>query len=528
LLRWLIPVASLLLLQVFMKVSDTVTDRPSKPWGFFTALADWNTVFLPHESDLLVQTTNQPGILQEGFSYLGIIPILFLCILVVCITLGLLIKNKAPLLSPLSAPEQRFLLSAVCLFLFSMGIPFIWDLEWLTDKISFMKQFRGLGRFAWALYYCSGVLTLAVFSHWYRMSLTGVAKKWTGAALALCLLVWTTEAGWRMKTVHQWNEQAGRNYLLFMGNNYHTLLTKNGVFPARYQALISLPYHHIGSEKFALDQWPSPYYAMKASLQSGIPGLNVMLSRTSLSQSCLQMQLTGDTVLEKELVSLLDPAKPILLITPVNGTLSTAERSLVQQSRQLCTDGEVIFYELPVAAFHSKTAAIKEQYRNKEGQLYQQPGYYTSLPNGTALLKYTDTAQAFSQATLLNQSNERQPLLLDTVMNRFNAGDTLHISLWLEIESEKDEVPVLLLRERHKGRDVGTAQFPSKTSRDVTGRRIRVSGEYVLHQSNSRLILSLHMGSRFSHLLIRRKDVNVFVSAGKEGFLYNNLPIPWK
>lgn len=528
LFRWGIPVSALLLLQVFMKLTDTVTDRPSKPWGFFTALSDWETVFWPHPTDFFVQTAKEPGILNEGFAYTGVVPILFLAAFILLIFVRPFFRTSSGLFIPLAPAEQRFLLSAVCLLLFSMGIPFIWNLEWLTDKISFLKQFRGLGRFAWSFYYCSGVLTAVALSRWMNHFQNTGTKKLFSVGIAVCLLVWTTEAGWRMKTAHHWNEQAQRNHLLFMGNNYHSLLTGAGVFPGRYQAILSVPYHHIGSEKFALDQWPSPYYAMKAALQTGIPSLNVMLSRSSLSQSCLQMQLTGDTLLKKELLSYLDPEKPLLLITNKNGLLSPAEQALVNQSRMLTTDGEVTFYELPVQAFGARTTVVKEQFQNRAQQLYAQAGYFTNTPNESALLKYVDSSRQLVEASFVNQSSYRQPLLLDTILYNRKAGDTLNISLWVEIEPEKDELPVLLLRERYKGKDVGSAQFPSKISRDVVGQRIRISGDYVLQESNSRLILSLHMGSRYTNLLIRKKGVNVFVQVGNAGFLFNNLPVDLK
>ncbi len=527
LIRWGIPVISLLLLQVFMKLTDSVADRPSKPWGFFTALADWETVFRPHASDFLVQAALEPGILNEGFAYIGCVPILFLLALILFYLTHLILKKQSAFLTPLSNADVRFLVSASCLLLFSMGIPFIWNLEWLTDKISFLKQFRGLGRFAWAFYYCSSVFAVVALSRWYNLIQTAKLKKLFAGFITLCLLAWITEAGWRMKTVHHWNGHAQRNYLLFMGNNYQTLLKGSGVFPNRYQAILSLPYHHIGSEKFALDQWPSPYYAMKAALQTGIPSLNVMLSRTSLSQSCLQMQLTGDTLLKKELLSSLHPQQPLLLITSKNSVLSASEQSLVNQSRFLATDGEVTFYETPVSAFEQRTAVVKEQFRNRGQQLHLQPGYYTSAPAEVAILKYFDSTRNLADWAMINRSTSKRPLLLDTILYNHNAGDTLSVSLWLEIEPEKDELPVLLLSERYKGKEVGSAQFPSKVSRDVVGRRIRVSGDYIVQQPGSRLIVSLHTGSLYSNLLIRKKGVNVFAVAGKNEFLFNNLPVKW-
>lgn len=46
-----------------------------------------------------------------------------------------------------------WLISSVLLLLFSMTYPFSWNLEFLLDIITPLKQFRSPGRFAWGFYF---------------------------------------------------------------------------------------------------------------------------------------------------------------------------------------------------------------------------------------------------------------------------------------------------------------------------------------------------------------------------------------
>ncbi|HMP88430.1 MAG TPA: hypothetical protein PKE63_14215, partial [Lacibacter sp.] len=239
---WGIPLSGLLLLQLFVRLTDGVSDRPQKPWGFLTTLADWRSILQPLPSDLLRRNIPEYRGFEEGFSYIGSLPIVFLaCFLVT----GLFLlfrrrRNGYEHLPFLHQQELLFFLSSAGLLLFAMGIPFIWNMEWLADRLSVLRQFRGLGRFAWAFYSVCTVLAVVGFSR-FTGFISGKKYAWAGkGAIALLYLLWAGEAGWRMYTFHKFDNTASLYYRIFTENSYRQQLEREGYRTDHFQAVLCL------------------------------------------------------------------------------------------------------------------------------------------------------------------------------------------------------------------------------------------------------------------------------------------------
>ncbi len=527
LLKWGIPVSSLLLLQIFIRLTDHVKDRPSKPWGYFTALADWKTVFLPHSTDLFGKPVGGYPVVAEGFSYVGIAVILFLIFFIISLLYHLLLKKNTSVFYPFTKNEMLLLTSSVLLLLFAMGIPFIWNMEFLVDWISFLRQFRGLGRFAWPFYYTGAVFTVIWFSRIYTSTKKKLYKTFFLTLMLAVASVWGAEDFYRMKNLQRLDAAAQRNYLRFNGKNYLQLLAKANRYPGDFQSILCLPFYHIGSEKFSIDNWPSPFYSMKAAHQTGIPMLNVMLSRTSLSQSAASVQLLADSLLEKKLPQLLQPHKPLLLITQgVN--FSAMELRLITKAEFLITDGEIAMYKLPLSAFETNDAEVVNTFQNKETKLYRFTNYWSNQPTSVAVLKYFDTAATLTNAAFVNQSKPKKPVLLDTVFHGYADNDTVHVSLWIKIEPEKDALPLLEIKQLSNNKQDAYTELPFKWSGDVYENMVRVSGTFILKQKSNRVKFTLSQGSIYSNLLIRKIKEEIYIPSAKQGFYFNNIPVQMK
>jgi hypothetical protein len=418
-------------------------------------------------------------------------------------------------------------LSSVLLLLFAMGIPFIWHMEFLVDWISFLRQFRGLGRFAWPFYYICGLFTVIYFSRLYAST----EKKPARIFLLLLLLavagVWGAEDFYRMKSLQRLDDAAQKNYLRFNGKNYLQLLAKANQYPGDFQAILCLPFYHIGSEKFSIDNWPSPFYSMKAAYQTGIPVMNVMMSRTSLSQSSATVQLLADSLIEKKLLHSFQPGKPLLLIT--SGLyFSAMELRLISKAEFLVTDGEIAMYKLPLSAFETNDSIAVNTFQNKETKLYRFKNYWSNQPTSFAVLKYFDTTATLTIAAFVNQSKIKKPILLDTVFHGYADNDTIHVSLWIKIEPEKDALPLLEIEQLSNNKQDAYTELPFKWSGDVYENLVRVSGTFFLKQKSNRVKFTLSQGSIFSNLLIRKNKEEIYIPSAKQGFYFNNIPVLMK
>jgi len=452
---------------------------------------------------------------------------IFLIAFVSSIIYRLLLKRNESAVYPFTKNEFLLLLSSVLLLLFAMGIPFIWHMEFLVDWISFLRQFRGLGRFAWPFYYIGGVSTVIFFSRIY----TNTQKKLFKQLLLVFILtvagIWGAEGFYRMKGLQRLDEAAQRNYLRFNGRNYEQLLAKANHYPGDFQAILCLPFYHIGSEKFSIDYWPSPFYSMKAAYQTGIPMLNVMMSRTSLSQSCATVQLLADSLIEKNILTSLQPDKPLLLITS-GANFSATELRLITKAQLLITDGEIAMYKLPLSAFATNDTVVVNAFGNRDSVLYRFPGYWSNLQASSAVLKYFDTSATLQNASFIHQSKIKKPLLLDTVFNSYGDNDTLQVSLWIKIEPEKDALPLLEIEQLNNNKQEAYTELPFKWSNDVYGNFVRVSGQFILKQKTNRVKFTLSQGSIYGNLLIRKNREEIYILTAKQGFYLNNIPVQMK
>lgn len=87
------------------------------------------------------------------------------------------------------------------------------------------------------------------------------------------------------------------------------------VSPSDFQAILPLPWFHVGSENIWIDgSEEGKETAMVASLKTGLPLAAAMLSRTSLSQTFMSHALLLEPLQRLELADYLPAEKPLLVL----------------------------------------------------------------------------------------------------------------------------------------------------------------------------------------------------------------------
>lgn len=294
-------VLPLLLFKLLLSWTDPVTDRPAHPTGFGEHTASWASVFLP----------DQP--LAEGRAYVGIAVGLCLVALVLWALVALTRRQQPQGLvrrHPLLAVSG---FAGLTVLLFAFGFPFSKNPEWWADVFPPLRQFRSMGRFAWAFYYVGGVAAaLVVYETWRKHSAN---MRWLILLPGLFLGGTLTEA-WRFQstirdalkdipTVPVQEVLAGER------------LDITAPAPDHLQALLVLPYFHIGSENLTVTEHPEPAQAMLRSLALGLPMMNVMMSRTSLSQTWQQLRFLSTPTqapVGDDMLAAMQPGKGLLVV----------------------------------------------------------------------------------------------------------------------------------------------------------------------------------------------------------------------
>lgn len=325
------------LLNVWLHWSDYCKDRPANPYGFTDYIGRWEGVFLPYDyfpmhqwiSTYLIKIR---GLDFEAQAYVGLAAFVF--------TLWLLFKRRFRLFEPEweHAAYHRVhknYLRGICfagfaILLFSLGVPFSFKgMEWMVDYFGPIRQFRGLGRFTWAFYYAIHVLLFYIiwnksqrlvlketWINWVKLRSATLAQylpaiaKWSLALLPVIVLSWEAYYFQAHKPLKILPNYAQRSTIVTSPKHW-----LNKVDFGRFQALMPLPYYHIGSENI----WLSPWYPLfqkvqSTAVQTGVPDMGVNMSRSAVSRMVKSIQFALPACEPPVLLAELPDNRPIALM----------------------------------------------------------------------------------------------------------------------------------------------------------------------------------------------------------------------
>lgn len=357
----LIPViAAISTFKIFLLLTDTVSDRPVKPVGYLgagTTGADilvslytpiGRTVFLWMFGSSVDSWT-------EGYTYLGLVTILCSVFLFYRIIRSIVLKIRKKIKVPTHPVRsyRKWLVVSLVALLFSMGVPFVWGLEFLVDYFSVFRQFRTLGRFSWIFYYLMMIYSSVFLYRWFiRMKIQNHTRRYIAFATVI-LCVWLVEWNGYATQIHKFSEDALPNYDQFYStgtDSWLTWLQKRGYDPRQFQATAGLPYFHIGSEKLGLQNNDYPktmYVGSQLAMQTGLPMMDVMMSRTSWSQTFELVRFFDGPFTEKTLTTRLNN-KPLLLFVNKNYRLSNGESYMLRYGTFIGNRDNVDFYSFDI------------------------------------------------------------------------------------------------------------------------------------------------------------------------------------
>ena len=310
------------LLNMWVHWADFAADRPANPYGFLTYIGQWEGIFLPYESFPLYQWIDENLIKirrvnGETQAYAGAVAFLF--------TLWLLVSrfrmfDKSWDAAAYHRVHKRYLqgifVAALLLLLFACGFPFaIKGMEWMVDYMGPLRQFRGLGRFTWAYFYVINVLAVYVLWNWsvrFQGFKNGRAKwfRWVIALVPLGILCWEAYTFQRLRPVHLIDNVERREVAAPTPEHW---LNKVDFSP--YQAILPLPYYHMGSENI---WWEFDFAQFirneTTALHTGLPDMGVNMSRTSVGQTVTSAQFVLEPCTTPAMLNELPDNRPLAIL----------------------------------------------------------------------------------------------------------------------------------------------------------------------------------------------------------------------
>lgn len=306
----------------FIFFTDKHVGRTNNPWGIYELQASFVSVFTPnrgwicHWLRTAFPSINPP---IEGLSYIGLLSVVGLIVLFLTF-----IRRKAnkgwvwlPILDQHPFLKKLFCVG-VLMLLFSMLFPFWFSFEKYVEQFRFIKQFRAIGRFAWAFYYISGILSVYL-AHQILQKKQGPLwlSKLFIPVVFLCVPAWESIDYHREI---QSNATKYANVLDLNNIKPEQIRAISLINPDQYQAIIPIPFFYIGSDNFGKTANESIYalsFIFSHHLQK--PFMTAFLSRTGIQESKNLMQIPAVNYYPKKLKNDLHDMRPFLVVASPKG-----------------------------------------------------------------------------------------------------------------------------------------------------------------------------------------------------------------
>lgn len=417
---------------IWIFLSDPVTDRPDKPWGYFAHRARWEGVFLSMSEPLYqwvhLHWVKIREVNSESHAYVGLVAFVASLIFLIRWLKTLLKKPPYRFESEHRTWVNASFYMGVAILLFSFGLPFtIPGLEKLLDYTGPLQQFRSIGRFAWVFYY---VINIMVFAGLYHWGMRGARWRTAFIGFAAAVLIYesgtfTNKLDLGLDDVEE--DAPGKNY-----NEVPNLNFKD------YQGILPVPYYNIGSDNFWWHQ--SGFIGQKTAtlaIQTGLPTTGAMLTRTSISQTMNQLQLILEPYRRPKILDDFPNKKPLLLAWdsvrlkeyPGKYTRFPADLPLIYER------GELRLYKLPLSTFETQIEQRKQLILSNLDSLKLQPTDEFLSTDGVKNFAYQSWDNQKAQQHYLGNGGfegraKERNMLFDNTIAAQQPGDYL-ISVWM-------------------------------------------------------------------------------------------------
>ena len=179
----------------------------------------------------------------------------------------------------------------------------LWYLHFLTERVT---QFRCLARISWPFFWVANFFFLWLLDQWMKQ----YPANWKHIVVGVICLIALADAIPMMKTSMR---NAAPNPLIQQSEQLNDML--EGIEIEKYQAILPIPYYHVGSEDYEytidpVESWATKTYQL--SMLTGLPLMASKMSRAPLPYTHALFELFTEEQLSGELQTRLSN-KPILV-----------------------------------------------------------------------------------------------------------------------------------------------------------------------------------------------------------------------
>jgi len=529
----LMLICSFALLKSALIITDPMTDRPEYPHGLLsygtTGIDIFTNEFSPYWNWL-----REKGITKDtrygnngSYAYTGIVSILTICLTIGAILLLLLTKRREQAGRVFRVVHPLWWFIAAEALLFSMGVPFVWGMEWAFHHIGALRQFRTLSWFALLFYYV--ITAISVVLIFRGASYLSGTKKWLRQILIIIpFSIWCYES-YTLATHLQ--KKAWEGYYGFdffnsrLERNWNTFFDEHNLSPGDFQAILYVPYFHVGSEKIWLSHSGWGFcVSLKAAYQLELPMADANMSRSSWSQTFKQVKVGAGPYAYKSLFHEAKDKRPFLLMHMEGEELTPDERYLFQFADSIGVNSNLVTYAL----YPQKLAELekKEWERIKTIHVNSgEPYYYESFEESRD--RYAIFGRG-AQAAVTGKDT-----IIATIDARNWPADKLYeASAWFLVNDLDYRTPSLML----KCMDTANVQLTRVDlhcgeAKDTRGMWFRPNRYFKLPDGTAQITVNMHVTDdvvwhRLDEVMIRAADDTVIMKDNGGRIMVNNHLLP--
>lgn len=529
----------ILMVQLSMRFTDPVEDRPTEPVGFFRYTADTKDIITSPASPFWSRLSASKVVTDistfgEGYAYVGMAALQILLAWAVVALVRYRKSKPHPPEAGYRSLSWIWVAVALLALMLGSGAPFTWGMEGLLEYMPAFRQFRSLGRFTWIFYYITVVY--AAVCCWRLYVLANGSEKKTVSFIVLLFptLLWLYEAKamvefFRLRSFNMpWNKQE------FFGEagheNWAQMLAANGYKPSDFQAVMALPFFHIGSDKISLQTRHSGWVAglaSRASINLQLPMMNMLSARSSWSQTFDQVRMVAGPYAIKPILNLLSNDKPILTLVFKADSLSRDDKYLLQSATYI---GEILdcqLYALYPERLRRQDSLLWQQARQIAATMHARDTCIGANGNTWAVVHYDEQAspQTLWGPGALTLHDEWTDLIQLPIRP---VGDTVYeVSAWVQVNNHNADAPVLkIFMIDSVGTEWEAFDYNVSQATDFKGFWFRISA-YVPLRTNCRILKCClqfsNVAYRLDELMLRPASATIISRIpGKKEILVNN------
>ena len=438
-------IVPLILFLIYLTVIDIHTGRTSNPWGFFYYNSSLESVFLPYAGlgKQFLQSLIPIPIDQkwEGVAYVGLIPTICFFTLIFFLIKRLYMHyvkkkewSKLPFEMGLFAPA---FFAAIIFLLFSMGLPFKLGLEFLLDYMSFIKNFRATGRFAWVFFYVATTFSAYAIYQYVQIKCVNTNKIWVYFLLIGTVLFTMLEGIPYQKTTHN-NIFKTNNIFLPQNLDLEYQKVLKNINSDEYQAIVPLPFYQ-GSENFSQTAPENNNIHTISNIFAyhlELPLMASHMARTSIWESKNLIQMFAPEYYQKLITEDIPSDKKFLIIClPENNALTEYEQNFLKKATFLFNANEIEFWEIsPAKITEVITKPYLSDFNQKRESFISQNNCLLSKPDSTVFLfSFDDNSSQFSflgNGAYEQPKKEKYSIFAEIAPQKLEENREYEISFW--------------------------------------------------------------------------------------------------